>query len=361
MVAVLTAALVTAAEISSLFSALGVVICFICMVIFILRRINDEDIFGTSVVHVAQPPVAQVQFQKVAVPFSLELYKPTEATFSDVEIKIKSDVSYVFRSYWGVMTDHLHSLMAGPWSGFNVNLIEDPQLSAEIINEPISSAASESFKYMSVGLEQPSSSLSLGISPRKKYPLVIFMVRQDSTQDADPSGVGALISIIHIKDSECQVPTCILHQFLKQYSGQLTRLQALYTQSSRRSGESPGISGEALGMENSSSNASGADTQTNITAEEDDDDIPIEEACVVCQTNRITRALLPCRHVCVCRSCFGRLETCPMCRAKFLAYFLVAPEVEEPTDDSQGSEDREFPSVWRRMYAALNNIIMPEH
>lgn len=36
---------------------------------------------------------------------------------------------------------------------------------------------------------------------------------------------GALISIVHIKDSECQVPTCILHQYLKQYSGQLTRLQ----------------------------------------------------------------------------------------------------------------------------------------
>lgn len=36
---------------------------------------------------------------------------------------------------------------------------------------------------------------------------------------------GALITIIHIKDGECQVPTCILHQYLKQYSGQLTKLE----------------------------------------------------------------------------------------------------------------------------------------
>lgn len=40
---------------------------------------------------------------------------------------------------------------------------------------------------------------------------------------------GALITIIHIKDSECQVPTCILHQYLKQYSGQLTKLEVSYT------------------------------------------------------------------------------------------------------------------------------------
>ena len=35
---------------------------------------------------------------------------------------------------------------------------------------------------------------------------------------------GAVISIIHIKDEDVQISTCILNQYLKQYSGQGTIL-----------------------------------------------------------------------------------------------------------------------------------------
>lgn len=347
MVAVLTAALITAAEISSLFSALGVIVCLICMVVFI-SRVNGEDFFGTSVVHVAQPPVAQVSVQKVAVPFSLELHRPEEIKFSDVHLKIRSDVSYTFRSYWGVMQDHLHSLMCGPWSGFYLDLIENSPLNAEIINEPERCDASDgAFIYKTLNQNVSPSSLSLGSSPRKKYPLVVCMVRQDSSgEEVDPSNVGALITIIHIKDSECQVPTCILHQYLKQYSGQLTRLQALYTQGNNSSSNwEP--TGDATDDDKGNYNI-------------DNDDIPIEEACVVCQTNRITRALLPCRHVCVCSMCFNRLETCPMCRARFQAYFLVAPEDEE-LDDVDEPIREESRSRWQRMYDTLNNLLLLEN
>lgn len=38
--------------------------------------------FGTSVVHVAQPPIAQVAYQKVAVPFSVELHRAQNASLS---------------------------------------------------------------------------------------------------------------------------------------------------------------------------------------------------------------------------------------------------------------------------------------
>lgn len=44
-------------------------------------RLQGDDLFGTSVVHVNQPVVAQLAFQKVAVPFSLELFKPGDASF----------------------------------------------------------------------------------------------------------------------------------------------------------------------------------------------------------------------------------------------------------------------------------------
>ncbi|XP_068229025.1 cell growth regulator with RING finger domain protein 1-like [Palaemon carinicauda] len=354
MVAVLTAALMTAAEISTLFSALGVIVCLICMVVFI-SRVNGEEFFGTSVVHVAQPPVAQVSVQKVAVPFSLELHRPEEIKFSDVQLKIKSDVTYTFRSYWGVMQDHLHSLMGSPWSSFYLDLIEDCQLSAEIINDAERcDDSSKTFKYKTLSHDE-SASLNLGTSPRKKYPLVVCMVREDSPplEEVDPSNVGALITIIHIKDTDCQVPTCILHQYLKQYSGQLTRLQALYTQSNQSS------SNEETTQDVNDDTKGNSDVDKVDSEDSDDNDIPIEEACVVCQTNRITRALLPCRHVCVCRSCCSRLETCPMCRTRFEAYFLVSPEDEEP-DDQEESIEQDTRSTWQRICDVINNTLFLE-
>lgn len=40
----------------------------------------------------------------------------------------------------------------------------------------------------------------------------------------------------------------------------------------------------------------------------------VEQLCVVCQYYPLSRALLPCRHTCICASCFGKLDTCPLCR-----------------------------------------------
>jgi hypothetical protein len=39
-----------------------------------------------------------------------------------------------------------------------------------------------------------------------------------------------------------------------------------------------------------------------------------EEDCVVCLTNRKDMILLPCRHLCVCSSCFSHITQCPVCR-----------------------------------------------
>lgn len=340
MVAILTAVLMTAAEISNLFSAVGVVICFVCMVVFIMRV--QGDVFGTSVVHVAQPPIARVTYQKVAVPFSVGLHKAQDASFSDVQIKVCSQVNYALRSFWGVPSERLHMLLAGPWTGFFLHLMEEPSVGAEVVDEILRedvTESAESVKHISLAPDAPK--LSLGPSPRRNYPLVVCVTRCDSSQETDDSRVGALITIIHIKDRECQVPTCILHQYLKQYSGQLTKLEALYTQSTTTSTR------ESTMPEDN-------------TEEDEEEDIPLEEACVVCQSKRTTRALLPCRHVCVCDSCCSRLDNCPMCRTRILAYFLVAPE--NPTNSGEeqpGGEEEAMdpPSAWHRFSGAVNRMM----
>ena len=46
-------------------------------------------------------------------------------------------------------------------------------------------------------------------------------------------------------------------------------------------------------------------------------------SCIICQCDRVTVALLPCRHTCVCRDCLRRLDKCPMCRGIIESYFTI--------------------------------------
>ncbi|MPC41210.1 hypothetical protein E2C01_034798 [Portunus trituberculatus] len=74
---------------------------------------------------------------------------------------------------------------------------------------------------------------------------------------------------------------------------------------------------------------------------------------------RTTRALLPCRHVCVCDSCCSRLDNCPMCRTRILAYFLVAPEdsTSPRQDHPGGGDEMDPPSAWHRFSGTVNRMM----
>ena len=47
-----------------------------------------------------------------------------------------------------------------------------------------------------------------------------------------------------------------------------------------------------------------------------------EEPCVACLSEPRDTILLPCRHLCVCSSCFSHLtlDRCPVCRTAFNSY-----------------------------------------
>ena len=57
-----------------------------------------------------------------------------------------------------------------------------------------------------------------------------------------------------------------------------------------------------------------------------------EQLCVVCQYFPLSRALLPCRHTCICASCFSKLDRCPMCRSPIRSYFCIRGEEYMPTE-----------------------------
>jgi hypothetical protein len=39
--------------------------------------------------------------------------------------------------------------------------------------------------------------------------------------------------------------------------------------------------------------------------------------CTVCLTEPKDTVLLPCRHLCVCKTCFSHIDKCPVCRSLF--------------------------------------------
>lgn len=48
--------------------------------------------------------------------------------------------------------------------------------------------------------------------------------------------------------------------------------------------------------------------------------------CSICQTLPISRAILPCAHVCTCAHCFQKLKYCPICRGTIASYFKTRNE-----------------------------------
>lgn len=40
-----------------------------------------------------------------------------------------------------------------------------------------------------------------------------------------------------------------------------------------------------------------------------------QRTCRVCRCNDVSILLLPCRHLCLCKECDGRLATCPVCKS----------------------------------------------
>lgn len=90
--------------------------------------------------------------------------------------------------------------------------------------------------------------------------------------------------MIHIKDNNIPLDTHIMAQFIKRKSGIVLNLQDLYI-------------------------------STDVV-----DNSPY---CIICQENDITRALLPCKHTCVCAECFARIDLCPLCRERIVNYLEI--------------------------------------
>lgn len=116
------------------------------------------------------------------------------------------------------------------------------------------------------------------------------------------SQVGLCV-ILHVKCELFPKPTSVLDQYIKLQSGQTLKLRQLYVMDAVKE------------EENDIDNESPSPPQPfgNVL-------------CSVCQCLPVSRALVPCGHLCLCAECFGKVAKCPICRGQITHYFKTRKE-----------------------------------
>eukprot|EP00112_Aurelia_sp_Birch-Aquarium-sp1_P013747 Seg2932.3 transcript_id=Seg2932.3/GoldUCD/mRNA.D3Y31 product="Cell growth regulator with RING finger domain protein 1" protein_id=Seg2932.3/GoldUCD/D3Y31 len=66
-----------------------------------------------------------------------------------------------------------------------------------------------------------------------------------------------------------------------------------------------------------------------------------QDLCIICHSFPVTRALLPCRHTCICGVCFRRTKLCPICRDSITSYIVTSDESNLPMPIPDEEEIRE--------------------
>ncbi|XP_030754436.1 cell growth regulator with RING finger domain protein 1-like [Sitophilus oryzae] len=345
-------------ELYNLLWVLLLVVCVVFVFLFIAKNIvvlrvhGEEFVFPTSLHHQMQPRIPQMNMMKVHIPFTFKLLETSRSSYSELQCSMSSQVRYQVHAYWGVNIRELHIFLWRPWAD-----IKNACAGGDFLRGY--------YQYLGIQLERKphpdqlmtltynnQKCLDLGTPPRLCYPLVIFLIRNDIDENVHPDETVALINVVHIKDSVCTLPTSILGQYLKQANGQLSCLKQLYL----ATGNSGNYEGQ-LPLAVAEPVEGGPSSVGSFCPNNEDSTFwnsSGEQLCVVCQTYPLSRALLPCRHTCICASCFNKLERCPMCRGPIKSYFCIRGEEYMNTKDTAPKND-EVPPTRRRWYQAVQH------
>lgn len=296
-------------------------------------RIHGEDlVFPTALHHQVSPRIPQMNMMKVHIPFTFKLVETSKSSYSEVQCSISSQVRYCVCAFWGASIRELHVCLWKPWNVLRESCLKGELLQRHCLQIGFNSERNPHSDEI-ISLSLPAPPLELGTPPRLRYPLVIFVMRTDPDDQVHPDETVALINVVHIKDNVCTLPTSVLAQYLKQANGQLSCLKQLYLATGNSGsyddesatevsltlaepvGQNGAADGRALLCENDTSTGAGGVWKQAS-----------EQLCVVCQYFPLSRALLPCRHTCICASCFDKLERCPMCRGPIKSYFCIRGE-----------------------------------
>ncbi|XP_055678717.1 cell growth regulator with RING finger domain protein 1-like [Lutzomyia longipalpis] len=339
--------LFTSSEMSNFLPFLGVIVCVGAMLTFLIKaaiilRVQGDGgdaIRATAVSNThasSRMQVPRLKMTRVHIPFTFRLLESVNTSYEEVCLAVSSQVKYTLQAFWAVSIRELHMSLWRPWSELReaaymrdrgiVDVQHYQHLAVDIRNK---SPHSEEI----ITLKSPNSPLALGAPPRLSYPLVIFLIRNfEQDEILHPDETVILVNVVHLRDPVCPLPTSVLAQYLKQSSGQLSCLKQLYL-----------ATGDPLsGDETTTPIQTGSLSLAEPVACAGNggpilcsDGPQMEQLCVVCHYFPLSRALLPCRHTCICAVCFSKLERCPMCRAPITSYFCIRSEEYLPPNHTE--------------------------
>ncbi|XP_064623172.1 cell growth regulator with RING finger domain protein 1-like [Lineus longissimus] len=291
---------------SNFYSIVLILICFCGMVIFIVRLNGDH--FANRFYQPQSQPVAVPMTRMVGVnnPFILTLDVPLSSSLNDgVHCTLNCNQQSELYTYWGLDLNSVHIKIRRHWQIILSEIKDRTMFSSQqccVQDEPrvFEPGETHTTHLMCDSITEE----ELGQPPRLKYPLVVILVPCDTPSQEDPN-VVAMVTIFHLKDSICTGTSHIVYQFVISNTGQVCPLQQLYV------------------------------NQPEASSQAEDDQQ--ERDCVVCQNARASRALLPCRHACICGSCFKKVDKCPMCRGNIDSFFFLdgfeGGEVQAPPEE----------------------------
>lgn len=314
-------------SISTIFPLVAFIFTVIAILLFFVKVVNQGDVIRQSSMPInATVQIPQIKMTKVHIPFTFRLEAQKDSDEA-VKFVISSNVKYTLQAFFTVSIRELHMSMWRTWSEIRdsvhsrheciIDQAHCQQLAVDLRDQqPHSEERTIVIKA--------SDELNLGKAPRQAYPLVVFLIKADC-ENENLDDTVLLMNVIHIRDSQCPLPTSVLAQYLKQASGQLSSLKQLYLSAVDSDGEYS-YSKSSMGSLSLAEPVACTSDSLPILCSDTLMQENNEQLCVVCRFYPLSRALLPCRHTCICAICFAKLDRCPICRSPITSYFCIRSE-----------------------------------
>lgn len=278
---------------------------------------------GSSCTFMPGKPLWPSNVSMLKNPFTLildESQQKDNQLASGINVKIRSERPFWLVYYWGANINQFHAKVTEEWSSMKKQILNQSFLEKHSVDSSTPQKYESSELSLLVKPNTDITSEKLGPAPRACYPLVILMVSCEL--GADNTGLGTdacnsnpntpdevvcLMSIVHIKDHVCPVDTNLISQLAKLKKGRILCIQTLYT---------PGV-------------------------ETSDKEKEVRSFCVICQDEPVSRALLPCRHACVCGECYNLIDKCPLCRSYITSFFEINEAQAPPAETATTTENQQ--------------------
>ncbi|OTF82568.1 cytochrome b-c1 complex subunit Rieske, mitochondrial-like protein [Euroglyphus maynei] len=257
-----------------------------------------------------QPQKMPIKSQRLRNPFLLKIDSESLKVdnYTDgITLNIVCECSFWLFSFWAVKIKEFHEKLAYDWLTIR-NLLIDNKFNqdhfAYYSNDPELYQNEYSKIIHKINAPDQFDSKFFTSNPRDRYPLAIILLLNDREleEQLHNNDIVMMASIIHLKDSLVPLSSSVIGQYIKRKSGIVLNLQDLYI----------------------------------CSEQSNEDHMP---NCIICLDNHITRAILPCRHACVCSNCFDQINTCPLCRSPIQNFIMINQPIQTEMSSDEGDNN----------------------